>query len=92
MKRWKALLLTVFAVAIAVAIYGTALIRRGFSAAEEPSTLEKIVARTVRNLSIPRKARNQENPWQATPEILREAREDFTDRCAVCHGSDGSGP
>ena len=91
MKRWKALLLTVFAVAIAVAIYGTALIRRGFSAAEEPSTLEKIVARTVRNLSIPRKARNQENPWQATPEILREAREDFTDRCAVCHGSDGSG-
>ena len=91
MKRWKALLLAVFAVAIAVAIYGTALVRRGFSAAEEPSTLEKIVARTVRNLSIPRKARNQENPWQATPEILREAREDFTDRCAVCHGSDGSG-
>jgi predicted CXXCH cytochrome family protein len=91
MKRWKALLLVLFAVAIAAAIYGAVLIRRGFSATEEPSTLEKIVARTVRNLSIPRKARNQENPWKATPEILREAREDFTDRCAVCHGNDGSG-
>ena len=55
MKRWKALLLVLFAVAIA-AIYGAVLIRHGFSATEEPSTLEKIVARTVRNLSIPRKA------------------------------------
>jgi mono/diheme cytochrome c family protein len=91
MKRWKALLLALFAVAIAAAIYGAVLIRRGFSATEEPSALEKIVARTVRNLSIPREARNQENPWKATPEILREAREDFTDRCAVCHGNDGSG-
>ena len=91
MKRWKALLLALFAAAIAAAIYGTVLIRRGFSATEEPSTLEKIVARTVRNLSIPRKARNERNPWKATPEILREAREDFADRCAICHGSDGSG-
>src|ERR1700746_533430 len=86
MKRWKALLLVLFAVAIAAAIYGAVLIGRGFSATEEPSRLEKMVARTVRNLAIPRKARNQENPWKATPEILREAREDFTDRCAVCHG------
>lgn len=91
MKRWKALLLALFAVAIAAVLYGAVLIRCGFSATEEPSTLEKIVARTVRNLSIPRGARNQENPWKATPEILREAREDFTDRCAVCHGNDGSG-
>jgi len=90
MKRWKALLLVLFAVAIA-AIYGAVLIRHGFSATEEPSTLEKIVARTVRNLSIPRKARNEENPWKASPDILREAREDFTDRCVVCHGNDGSG-
>ena len=68
MKRWKALLLVLFAVAIAAVFYGAVLIRRGFSATEEPSTLEKIVARTVRNLSIPRGARNQENPWKATPE------------------------
>jgi predicted CXXCH cytochrome family protein len=91
MKRWKALLWVLFAAGIAAAIYGTMLIRRGFSATEEPSTLEKFVARTVRNLSIPRQARNQENPWKATLGILREAREDFTDRCAVCHGNDGSG-
>ena len=44
MKRWKALLLVLFAAAIGAAIYGTVLIRRGFSATEEPSTLEKMVA------------------------------------------------
>ncbi len=38
MKRWKALLLVLFAVAIAAAIYGAVLIRHGFSATEEPST------------------------------------------------------
>jgi predicted CXXCH cytochrome family protein len=53
--------------------------------------LEKAVARAARNLAIPRKARLETNPWAATPEILKEARESFLDRCASCHGQDGSG-
>src|SRR5229473_3373266 len=94
MKRWKALLLTVFAVAIAVAIYGTALIRRGFSAAEEPSTLEKIVARTVRNLSIPRKTRManvvrdpREHPEAIIPDLATDPLAKFTkDQVALVYG------
>ena len=49
------------------------------------------MARTVRNLGIPRSARNEKNPWTATPGLLQEARENFTDHCAGCHGKDGDG-
>jgi mono/diheme cytochrome c family protein len=91
MKRWKALVLVVFGAAVIAAAYGAILIRRGFSAAGEPSSLEKIAARAARNLAIPHHARNEENPWKATPYTLKEAREDFTARCAICHGNDGNG-
>jgi predicted CXXCH cytochrome family protein len=90
-KSGKAFRLVFFGIAIIAAVYAVFLIRRGFSAAAEPSSLEKVLARTVRNLSIPRRARKEKNPWTATPEILKEAREHFTDRCAICHGYDGSG-
>jgi len=51
----------------------------------------KLVARTVRNLAIPAAARHENNPLKASPEILNEARDSFIDRCATCHGNDGSG-
>src|SRR5207237_838639 len=72
-------------------IYGAALIRRGFAASEEPSGLEKLMARAVRNLSIPGRARKETNPWKPTPENLQEGRDHFLARCAICHGTDGSG-
>jgi predicted CXXCH cytochrome family protein len=73
------------------AIYAAFVIRRGFSARDEPSSLERIVAQAVRNLSIPSHATRETNPWKATPDNLKEARETFIDRCAGCHGIDGSG-
>jgi predicted CXXCH cytochrome family protein len=91
MKRWKLILLFVLAAALSVTLYGIHLIRRGFSAIDEPSALEKGVARTVRNLAIPSSARNEKNPWLPSPELLKVAREDFTARCSICHGNDGSG-
>jgi predicted CXXCH cytochrome family protein len=91
MKSWKKFLLALFAAAVAAAIYGAVAIRRGFSAIEEPSSLEKIVARTARNLAIPSGAHNEKNPWKATPEIMQEAREHFIARCAICHANDGTG-
>jgi predicted CXXCH cytochrome family protein len=91
MNRWKVFVVVLIIAAVAAAVYGAVLIRHGFSAAGEPSSLEKIAARAARNLAIPRGARNEENPWKATPETLKEAREDFTARCAICHGNDGSG-
>ncbi len=92
MKRGRALVGVVLGAAVVgAAAYGAILIRRGFSAAGEPSSLEKIAARTARHLAIPSRARNEENPWKPTSETMKEAREDFTARCAICHGNDGSG-
>jgi predicted CXXCH cytochrome family protein len=91
MKRWKKILLVLVALGALAAVYGAVLIRRGFSTMDEPSALEKLVARTVRNLAIPASARHENNPLKASPEILNEARDSFIDRCATCHGNDGSG-
>ena len=91
MKRWKKILLVLVALGVLAALYGAVLIRRGFSTMDEPSALEKLLARTIRNLAIPAAARHESNPLKAAPEILNEARNSFVDRCATCHGNDGSG-
>jgi len=90
MKAWKVFVLLGIAVMVGLGLY-TRMIWHGFSTADQPSYLEIAVARGARNLAIPRRARLEANPWKATPEILKEARESFLDRCAVCHGLDGSG-
>jgi predicted CXXCH cytochrome family protein len=41
-------------------------------------------------LGIPSSARDEKNPWTATPDTLQQAREDFTNHCAGCHGKDGN--
>jgi len=91
MRHWKALLLLCAVALIALALYGYRLIWRGFSTADQPSYLERTLARAARDLAIPRKAHNEANPWKPTPEVLQEARENFLDRCVVCHAQNGSG-
>src|ERR1700692_4783336 len=91
MRAWKKVVLVCGGVLIAIGVYGALLIWRGFSTADQPSYLEKAVARAARNLAIPRKARLETNPWAATPEILKDARDSFLGGCASCHGQDGSG-
>jgi mono/diheme cytochrome c family protein len=91
MKAWRVLSLLCALALVAIGLYGSRLIWRGFSTADQPSYLEKTLAREARNLAIPRKARLEPNPWKPTPEVLNQARESFLDRCAVCHGADGSG-
>ena len=85
----KRVLLVLLALAVLAAGYGAYAIRRGFSATDQPSAVETVMARTVRNLGIPRTARDKANPWTATPALLDEARENFMDHCAGCHGKDG---
>jgi predicted CXXCH cytochrome family protein len=88
----KAWALVVFgAVLVGALIYGGALIAHGFSAAAEPSSLEKLAARIARNLAIPGRARKEKNPLPPTAENLKEAQERFIARCAICHSNDGSG-
>ena len=93
MKFWKAALLIVLVLLGVSLFYGARLIRRGFSARNQPSALETAVARAARNTAIPRDARQEENPWagSVTPAVLADARAHWADHCANCHGNDGSG-
>jgi len=91
MIRWKTLLLVFCGLVLVAGVSALLLIRRGFSARDEPSFPERVLARTVRNLSIPRSEANRANPLQPTPEVLQNARNIFLDRCAICHAHDGSG-
>ena len=79
--------------AVIVAAYVAWLVHRGFTTQQDPSVVERVVARTVRNISIPAAARAQENPWKDldNPDTQREARDHFASRCAMCHANDGSG-
>src|SRR4029077_15707902 len=91
MRSRKLFLLVGGAILVAAGFYGMWLVWHGFSTADQPSFLETVGARTARNLSIPRKARLERNPWTGTADVLKEARESFVDHCAICHGPDGSG-
>jgi mono/diheme cytochrome c family protein len=70
---------------------GWYLLRRGYSARDQPSAMEAAVARRLRHLATPRDARTRANPVALTPEVLAEARAHWADHCALCHANDGSG-
>src|ERR1700722_49300 len=91
MRPWRLFLFLACTLLVALGLYGVHLVWHGFNTADQPSFLETVVARTARNLAIPRKARLEASPWTGTADVLKEARESFLDRCAVCHGPDGSG-
>ena len=89
--RVKHVVLFVLLILTGTSLYGWYLIRRGFSARDEPSSLETFVARRVRRLATPAAARYARNPVEATPEVLAGAMAHFADHCAICHGNDGKG-
>jgi mono/diheme cytochrome c family protein len=84
--RW--LVAATFVGAIAI---GWSIVRRGFSARDEPSSVEKFVARRVRGFAVPARARAATNPVSPSSEAFADARGHFADHCAVCHANDGSG-
>jgi mono/diheme cytochrome c family protein len=89
--RW---LLGGFLAACAVGLIAAAaflLTARGLSAREDPSALERWIARRARIAAVPRDAASKTNPVPDTPEIRAEARAHWADHCASCHGNDGSG-
>ena len=77
-------------VVIAAAAAGL-LIRRGFRATTEPTYLEAVLARSVRNFAIPGAEDRRTTPLKGTPEELAQGREEFLARCQSCHGRDGRG-
>jgi mono/diheme cytochrome c family protein len=86
MGKWNAPLRALVFVVVAALICVVLLIRRGFRATSEPSTLERTAARSVRNLAIPIQARSEKNPLKASTENLHAGRELFLAKCANCHG------
>ncbi|BDG02406.1 c-type cytochrome [Anaeromyxobacter oryzae] len=81
------------AAALVILVGGGAvlLLRGGLSARPPPSGFEVALARKVRLLAMPSRARDQRNPLAASERILTEGRAHFADHCASCHGNDGSG-
>jgi mono/diheme cytochrome c family protein len=91
MKPASRTLVIAVAVAALATAWGVSLVRRGFSARDEPSRLEAVLARTMRRLAVPSDVRTLANPVRLTPEVLDEAKAHFADHCASCHGNDGKG-
>jgi len=90
MKTWKILLLAAISVFVAMVVYVTVLVRRGFSARENPSRIEAFAAQIAKGLAIPARYKLN-NPYTPTAENVREGEDHFADHCAICHGNDGSG-
>ena len=92
MRRATRVGLAVSAAVLALFAIGIAgLVRRGFSARDQPGAIEAIIAGRLRHLAVPRNARSMKNPVPDTPEVIAEARAHFADHCALCHGNDGRG-
>ncbi len=64
---------------------------RGFSALEQPTSLERRVAREARALAVPAGAKSKVNPIPNSPDVLAEASAHWADHCFSCHANDGSG-
>src|SRR6266550_9020253 len=91
MKRRTWIVVGVVAALLLVAGTLVTTLRYGFSAHDEPTAMERTVARTMRHWAAPSDLRGRKNPIPLTPEILAEARAHFADHCATCHGNDGKG-
>jgi mono/diheme cytochrome c family protein len=92
MTRRSKILLMALLLAIVGGVVGLAsVLRRGFSARDQPSAVEAFVARRLRRLAIPSGARDAKNPVPSSREVIADARAHFADHCAACHANDGSG-
>ena len=85
--------LTALLVLVIVGMMGGAyLVHRGFRATSTPLPLEAALARRVRNFAMPPSERNRKNPFGPDSDNATEqGRDSFMNRCATCHGTDGSG-
>ena len=89
--NFKYLALIVVIAVAGAGIWGWSSLSRGFSARDEPSSVEAFVARRLRRMATPRAARDAKNPVTSSPEVLSGAMEHFADHCAICHANDGGG-
>lgn len=91
MRIVKACLLILLVIVVFAAVCLSVLIHRGFRANSIPTQLESNLARHLRNVSIPANERIRKNPFEPESSALEQGRDLFSNRCATCHGIDGSG-
>jgi len=91
MRRRTTIAGAVLVVAIAAATLLISTLRYGFSAQDEPTAIEHVLAVAMRRYAVPADLRDRKNPVPLTPEVLAEARAHFADHCANCHANDGKG-
>lgn len=91
MRKLRALSLLGVLVILGIVGFGWYMFSRGFSARTDPNAIEAFIAPRLRNLAIPREAREAKNPSSDSPDVLSEAMAHFADHCVFCHGKDGSG-
>jgi len=91
-KRRTKIMISVLALIVlgGVAMVASTL-RYGFSAHDQPTMPERVIAHELRDWATPSDLRRAKNPIPLTTEILAEARAHFADHCAICHGNDGKG-
>ncbi|MEO5936863.1 MAG: cytochrome c [Terriglobales bacterium] len=87
----KYVFLAAMVLGLMIGVSGWLLLRRGFSAREEPSAMEAAMARTMRSLATPSSAKSLKSPVASSPENLQMGLEHFADHCAVCHANNGRG-
>jgi mono/diheme cytochrome c family protein len=79
------------AMLLVAAITLVSTLRYGFSAHDQPTAMERTMARAMRHWAAPSDLRDRKNPIALTPDVLTEARAHFADHCFTCHGNDGKG-
>lgn len=90
-RRGWILLFTIGLLLVSFALWGLAVVRRGFGARDQPSRAEAYVARKLRRMAAPADAHRLRNPVPRSDNVLKQARAHFADHCATCHGNDGKG-
>jgi mono/diheme cytochrome c family protein len=89
--RSKVLLGVAVVAVLGAVVLAASTVRRGFSARDEPSRIEAVLARSMRHWAVPSNVRDVKNPVALTPQVLADGRAHFADHCAGCHGNDGKG-
>ena len=92
---WKSTLRAFVLLVAVLSVLGSAIaysiVRRGFSAHDEPSRVEGVLAGAMRRWATPSAMRDRTNPVQLTPEVINQALGHYADHCASCHANNGSG-
>ncbi len=93
MKRraWVIGSVVILAALLTCAGYAGHMIGRGFSTRAMPSGMEKVIATSMLEMSVPARYKTIKNPVPVTPAVIHEGMAHFADHCAVCHANNGSG-